>query len=682
MTHFVPSRISRLIKDRPAHVLTCVWLTLLWIILVLPTIFLNELFTLDVANIFNVASHFSERLNWILSPYTLTGRYVPAYWLYHCLLYAVFGFNVQGYYAVLAVIFLLGSLIAGTLLAILTRHAWIGILFGIAFYLSSPNVETIYTLCKSEPFVFLLLAGILLLFHKGSAEGKPLSKGKLGAMMAAFLCSMWFKETSVTMLAFPIAGLAVVQFLRRRGILPAGEATAQLRRYGSLLSVLMLGFALSKLPFLLFHRPAITALRVYTAFSLTWRIVSDNLLFYLEQQPDVTVLGLIATLFVAAIVKRVLDENEKLDERDVKDLAFVVSFVTMAWAYSGVFLIWRWPMAYYVYMPAILFRIAAGYGLYMAFRLNLFNRSVRAGACVAYSLLLVYAAVFLWYAGSIQVRYSRVYSNALREYVKVSHPGDSLTFESYPFYSEQVESTRVLLPLVFRAKRELYGIADVLDPGVVTPEMRELMGITDADLAANEKHFPKLDDYVIVMTGNDLATWQIRGAAPYYSEGSFLRRDGGYDMQPIAGERSYFPSAFINIWDFGIDFRQTYVGYELYRITAGPRFTWAGRYPDGWMGRRARLTLYPKYVANALVRVSTSRYNRNNRVRVYRNDTLVETAPLPEGEERVFKLQPDGEAAPSVFRFEVEKYFVPRKLHLNKDERELGAIIRLEPFAP
>jgi hypothetical protein len=239
------------------------------------------------------------------------------------------------------------------------------------------------------------------------------------------------------------------------------------------------------------------------------------------------------------------------------------------------------------------------------------------------------------------------------------------------------------LDLVFQENRRVYGIGDLIDPAVVTPEIKQLLPIeaSEAELANNEKNWPKKNDYVLAITGNELATWQVRGVGPYYSDGSFLQRDGSYDMQEVAGERSYFRSAFINIWTFGLEFGQTYAGYELYRVIGGPRFTWLGRYPDGWMGRRARLTLYPEYVANALVHVATSRYNPRNSVSVFQDDVLIDKAALSEGNEHTFKLKPVSKDVPTVFRFEVERTFVPQKLRLSKDKRELGAFVRLEPFA-
>jgi hypothetical protein len=235
---------------------------------------------------------------------------------------------------------------------------------------------------------------------------------------------------------------------------------------------------------------------------------------------------------------------------------------------------------------------------------------------------------------------------------------------------------------VFDEYRRLYGIADILDPSVVTPEIKQLLSLSDAAVASNEKNLPKKDDYVLAMTGNELATWHVRGVTPYYSDGSFMNKDGAYRMQELAEATAYFPSVFLNLWTYKLDVRHVYAGYKLYRVIEGPRFTWMGRFPDGWIGKRGRLILYPRYTENALVHVSTSRYTPENSVSVYQDDVFLEKVPLTEGHEHTFKLQATGKDAPTVFRFEIERTFVPKELRLNMDKRELGAFVRLEPFAP
>jgi hypothetical protein len=235
---------------------------------------------------------------------------------------------------------------------------------------------------------------------------------------------------------------------------------------------------------------------------------------------------------------------------------------------------------------------------------------------------------------------------------------------------------------VFHRERRVYGIADVVDPAVVTPEMRSLLAVSLDSLLANEKNIPKKDDYVVAMTGDELGTWQVRGVAPFYSDGSVLQKDGGYDMRLLADQRVYCPELFVNVWTYWPTARSTYLGYKIYRVISGPRFTWFGKYPDGWVGKQSRLTLYPKYVANALLHMSTSKYNPHNSVVLFRDDVAVERVVLSEGKEHTFNLRTSTEGAPTVYRFEVEDTFVPKKLHVNNDSRELGALVRLEPFAP
>jgi hypothetical protein len=682
MRRFPPARVTAFVKDRPTLVITCASISLLWIILVLPSVFLNELFTLDVGGVFNLAAHFHERLNWILSPYTGSGRYFPLYWLYNTALCSLFGFDIRGHFFALAVIFLLSALLTGVLFTNLVRDIRIALLFSLALFISSPNVESLYAFGKAEPAVYLLVSLILLLFHRGVTNPKALSPPACVAVAIAFTCSLFFKETSIALFAVPVAGI-LGTFVLNHSKCPTHRNTSPFRSYAPMLLCLGFGFALSKLPYLLFafakaagHAPA-----SYTAFSLTPKLIADNVVFYFTQQPDVTILGIVATFFVALIIRNALSSASKLDDKATADLIFVTSLLVMAWAYLSVFLFWRWSMAYYLYLPAFIFRIVAGYGVYTIFRLDLCARRVRIGSCVVICLVFFHAAVYLWYAAASQVTYSELYSDALRQYVKLSHDGDSLVFESYPFYSEQVVNTAQLLDDVFHETRRLYGIADLVDPAVVTPEMRQLLSISDEALANNEKNFPRKDDYVIDITGNELATWQVRGVAPYYREGSFLLKDGSYDMEMVAGRRAYFPSAYINLWNSHLGFAQTYVGYEIYRVVRGPRFTWLGRYPDGWMGRRARLTLFPEYVDHALVHISTSRYNPINSVSVFENDVLIDKMALSEGKEHTFKLRPVSTDAPTVFRFDVARTFVPQKLHLNKDKRELGAFVRLEPMA-
>ena len=671
--------VAAFMTSRRVPLLASLAVVVQWIVFVLPPAFLGSLFTLDVGGIFNIAAHFPENIDWILSPYTGSGRYFPLYWLYHVMLSYVFGFDIRGYYVVLAIVFLLSALLTVLLFLRIVRNLTLAVLFSSAIFLSSPNVESVYAIGKAEPFVYLLIAAILLIFYSAIRKNQPLSAGRCATTAALFAASLWFKETAIAMIVFAATGIVATTLMSlHAGLVRA--IPAERKNYMRLLTSLAAGYALAKVPYLLVHSAHGSTAAAYTTFSFTWKILADNALFYLTEQPDVTILGAVATILIVYVAARAVSPHTKFDDRQRSDALFVASLVVMAWSYFAIFLFWRWSMAYYLYLPAILWRFAAGYGLYIAFRFAVCGRAVRIASCVALSLSLLHAAVYVWYAAASQVTFSRVYTEAITKYVRLSGAEDSLVFESYPFYAEQVTNTAQLIRNGFRETRRVYGIADLIDPAVVVPEMRGLLSVTDADLAANEAKYPKETDYVIAMTGDELATWQVRGVSPYYSEGSQLQRDGSYDMEQVAEGRAYFPAAFLNIWTLRPDVRQAYVGYQIYKVRIGPRFVWLGRFPDGWIARSARLKLYPQHVSKALAHISTSPYTPGNNLRVFQDDVLVAEAVLSKGSEYSIALTSTARDGPTTFRFEVDQTFSPKRLGLSKDRRELGARLRLEVF--
>ncbi len=339
-------------------------------------------------------------------------------------------------------------------------------------------------------------------------------------------------------------------------------------------------------------------------------------------------------------------------------------------------------MGYYLFLPAILFRVATCYGLYFVIQHNSIRRPARWAFGATIAVLLVQAAANCWYVSASQISYSRAYTAAIREYVTLSHDGDSLIFESFPFYAEQVTGSDQIMRTVFHENRRVNGIGELVNPALITRAMRELLSVSDADLRANQNNWPKKNDYVIAFTGNMLGHWQIRGVSPFYSDGSDLQKDGGYDMDTLAEARQYFPAAYISVWTHWPDFRPTYAGYKIYRVVSGPRFTWLGKYPDGWIGKRAELTTFPQFVSRMSINVSTSKYNPDNIMTVFKDGVVVDRRLLLEGKEQTIELEAGHGDKPTVFAFEVTKTFTPTRLHLNNDARDLGVLIRFEPMGP
>ncbi len=652
-------------------------------VLVLPSAFLSKFFTLDVGGMLAQGAEFPKNLHSILSPFNGSGRYYPLYWLYHVSLYSIFHADVRGYYLVQCAGFLFATGLWAKMFAKMAAPREAAAVCLLLLF-SSPNAEVLYTIGKAEPLLYLFCSIVLFLFYFTGT----FSVSRYCAICSMFLCGLWSKETAIVLFPFCATGIILAQLLGRRKF-QGGDGNPIRFRYLCLTAALGLGGLISRIPYLIFAHDGGSNGTAYMNYSLSWRLFVGNMRFYITQQPDVTGFGILATLFLVVVFRRVIwPASGATDEKALFDFTFAASLLAMAWSYMAILIIFRWGMGYYSFLPGMVFRFAAGYGFFILWKQKVCQPKFFARSAAFASLLLAFSMIYLWYVASSQIIYSQVYTTALRDYLNRSRNGDSLIFESYPFYSEQVGNTKALFGSVFHQKRRVYGIADVVDPAVVTPAMRSLLAVSDLSLAANEQNIPKKDDYVVTLTGDELGTWQIRGVGPFYSDGSVLQSDGGYDMTLLADHRVYWPQLFVNVWTYRPAFRWTYMGYKIYRVESGPRFVWFGRFPDGWIGKQARLVLYPEYVSNAVVHLSTSKYNSPNSVVLFRNDVPVDRAVLSVGKESTFHLSANTSSAaehdaPTVFRFEVEKIFVPRRYHLgNDDRRKLGAFVRLEPFAP
>jgi hypothetical protein len=665
--------VAKFFRRCPPHILA---LLLLFFLLVLPCAFINTYFTLDVGGILAQTAMFPKTLHAMLSPFNGSGRYYPVYWFYQVLLYNLFHLDLTGHYIIQTILFLFAAALLTKPIAQMTGPGTVT-LFGVSVLLSSANAETLYTIGKAEPLLFLFFSILLLLFY----YGRSFSPARFGATALMFLLGLWSKETAIVLFPFCVAGIVIGHLVSRHEGFGAVGRSAR-TRYTQLMFSVGFGWAISRIPYFIFANDGGSGARTYLTYRITPHLIGQNMLFYLTQQPDVVGFGILATVFVALLFNRVMRaEAGTVTERTVTFLILAASVVAMSWSYMGILFVFRWPMAYYPFIPSILFRFVTAYGLFALCRTESCRTRFLRTCRILIGAFLVYGSVYLWYTVSSQAAYSQVYTRCLREYLKLTHKDDLLVFESFPFYSEQVGNTTALFHTVFGEERRVHGIADVVNPAVVTPEMMSLLNVSAEALRANEANIPRKDDYVVAMTGDKLATWQIRGIAPWYCDGAVLQRDGSYEMRLVSEYRIYWPGLFVNVWTHRPDAMRSYVGYKMYRVLSDPRFVWFGKYPDGWIGKQARLTLYPQYVGSALVHVSTSHFNPHNSIALYRDGVELEKVALSEGKEHTFDLSVSPGSTPTVFRFEVERTFVPKDLGLNDDKRELGVFVRLEPVA-
>ncbi|MDQ7989770.1 MAG: hypothetical protein REI09_09085 [Candidatus Dactylopiibacterium sp.] len=641
-------------------------------VLLLPSAYFGHWFPLDMPALLKVGRDFDSWFEWIVNPNNGSGRYVPVYWLYYCLNYYLFGLHLSWIYLLMAGVFL-GTVALWFWAA---RHA-IGnaraaFFLSLAIIVGSPVAENIYTIGKPEPLACFFVTVLLALFFCWRASGKAETIAKFSCLASLFVLALWSKETSLALLSFVATGLLVAAGLRPWF---REYASGLLREYGLLGAVLAVGFLVSRLPYYLF--PKSTSNPSYVNYEITLGMIKENLEFYLIQQPDVFLIGILSGLLMWIAARRMWREGNPASEQ-IRAFVFVLSLLALGWAFYLALLIWRWPMAYYMLFPSILFKFSAVYACCYVFR----SRRLLGWKGVAYGAFLVscvYGLLCFYYVASSQVQYSAVYTEAIDEYVKKSSPGESLVIESYPFYAEQIGGTKGVVAFAGKPDREIFGLADVLDPAQVDkPELLELLKVTQADLKRNYDNFPRKNDFVLVFTGRKIGTWFLRGVTPYYSEDSILKRSGAYEMELVAENSKTALAFFISLWDNKPKYEQSSVGYKLYQAKEDqPRFVWHGLYPDGWVGKEASVSIKPSYASGVRARLSIPAFSLPGVVTIYRDGKVFRKVEFHSADETVVDLADYADRVHE-FRFVVDKTVSPFSLELNKDKRQLGFRVALD----
>ena len=648
----------------------------LWAVFSLPSIMLSQWFPLDLAKIFEIGKNFQNFLPGIISPYNGTGRYFPFYWLYNSFEFYLFGTNVAPYYLVQSIVFLGAALLMAVTLHKVTGSLRLAGLLLIAIYFSTPVAENLNTLGKMEIVQFFLMMCIILAFCLGHVTGQY-KWGITGFLVFAstfFILSIWTKETSIALFGFCMTGIVLSIFLGLLGKIK--DFSVLTKDYLYLLLALIVSLCISKAPYVIFTSSTKTA--SYTNYAITPQLVRENLSFYLHQQPDVIIFGVLALVLMFSAGRKLFFNGSTTDRFKARGYILVMSLLAMAWAFYLALLVWRWPMSYYMLLPALMFKLCTMYGIYMIYLLSPARRMLRFVTYGAMALSLIYATFYIYYITSSQIAYSRIYTEALQKYV--SQPGQkkTLIIESYPFYAEQITATAELLKIVTGSSFHIEGIADVLDP-VVTNNVNiyKLYNITRSQIEENKKNLPKQGDYLLAITGNKLATWFLRGVTPYYNEDSLLRRQGAYNMDLVAEREITLPALYQNVQTSKFEVGETSIGYKLYRILDNePKFSWKGRYPDGWVGKKSTLWINSNYRKPVVIRISAPGFPLPNSVRISKDGHLIKELKVTDANEIVLPLS-DIVQGHAKFQFEIKKVFVPRSIMLNQDKRELGLRIEL-----
>ena len=662
-------RRSALRRAEIAAVATC---ASIWLLFTIPVVSRSALFPLDLPRVFDIGTHLPQWINWILSPYNGSGRYFPVYWFYWCLQVKWFGFDARPYLALQSTWFAIAAVLSALLVYRASRSRLAALLTFAGIYLSSPIAENLSTVGKAEPLSYLFIICLLTIFQRNRFTG---SRAILAGVSCAVLFSLaiWTKETALVLMGFAASGAVMATGIRKIGWWQSHPPAT--RPWILLLMALGLGLAISRLPYLLCEPTQTGA--YYTDFELTKALIADNLIYYLTQLPDVLITGLLAVFLLALALRRRIRGLAPSREEEAGNFVFMASICAMGWGYWIPMQFWRWPMAYYMLLPAIAFKVSLVYAIWLQIHDHaLVARAPRRLLLAALTLSTAYGAAFVYYVTASQLTYSRIFTEALAS-VRQFHSGQQrLIVESYPFFAEQIGGLQSLINQEALSIR-VSGIGELIDPVVLNPAMMKLLNVTDEAVEANVSNAPSRDDLLLTFTGSALGHFSLRGVTPYFMPDSFMKRERMIDLEEIAGDQVRMYAPFVHEWDHLPRFGEVWLGYKLYRVREEmPRFLWSGRFPDGWVGPHSTLRVNPNFGKPVTLSISAPAYVLPVQVTIRQDGQIVRVVDLKDTNVQVIELAPTPRASTQI-TLDIPKTFSGRDVALNRDRRKLSARVTL-----
>jgi hypothetical protein len=484
------------------------------------------------------------------------GRFVPCHFFHNLAAYEIFGRDLYGHYLIQGLMFLFTLLMVYYITKRSTGSAAAGLLSAFLVVTASPVMENMYTFGKPDPKVlFYLVLATYLFVHTARSrpvQNKPAVWLCRLAIAGALAIAMLTKEPALVFFIFGLAGLLA---FRLPGV-QAGETGMPGRNNYALFAALAgLLAALARGAYYAL-KPA-NSTDMYVSYAVTPSLVTSNLKFYIFQQPDVIVLFLLGGLVILLLYK-------KRDVLKAGSFAFISASFMIGAAFLCVQLVWRWPLGYYLLIPAAFLTLAVVIGAYTL--RNMSGGRATAGVVILLAVLLrLYTIPYSCFIANAQRAQDRVYNEAVDKYMELGRPGERLLVEQWQFYGEPVIETNLLIREIFGDKDfQVYGISDIAEDALISPEDLKLYDVKSApDRAAR---LPRDNDFILVFTANVPSKWILRGVSPYvHVTGSALKAKG-FDLEKVAGREIKWRGIEIGLPSLIPRAYKYSTGYELYKV--------------------------------------------------------------------------------------------------------------------
>jgi hypothetical protein len=600
----------------------------------------------------------------------VSGRYVPAYNLLNALLFKIFKYELYGFYFIQSLFVLASMALVYYLAKNMTGSVSSGIFAVFLATTASPVAENVYTLGKSEPIILFCLLFQLAVFTAVIQSPKDRQRGMRIAAHVLILLTLFVaaltKETAGVYIVFAFTGLLLAMFMTKKD---RADNEGVVKNYFTLLSMNVCAVIAARLLFYVLKHP--DSIDSYTSYSITYDLFVDNLRYYVKQQPDVLILGIVSAILLPWLLLR-------RDKIPMKVLLFTSALFAQGTAYVVGLLLWRWPMGYYLFIPSTLFSLTAVTTLSLITR----NIQLRKIGAVLMAVILatgVYGIIEFWYLANAQKAQDMMYTEAILEYVKRASPGERLLVEDWTFFEEPVSQSNILVrKILSKDALAVEGIQDVIYGTEIPENIKILYGVTDKAIQDKLSRAPRPNDYVLAFSGSRSARWALRGVAPYLNTNDSFYASNYQVQKIIEDEVAWYGVQFAG---FSAPSLQRYTSkYQLVQIKeSSPPPVWERRWIDGLMGRKATCYVWVAEKNKIIFRGHASEHIVPASLTITHAGKTIKTvrfaSPGPFSIDVTGHLRPSQEWAR--LDLEIDKTYNLHTMNISPDGRDIGIRITL-----
>lgn len=533
--------------------------------IILPTLLMNDLSLIDDGENILFSQAMKEQ-GFFASFRTFgdSGRFFPAYFWYHSLVYTVFGFSPKAYYMAHAFVLLATCFMIFKISHFTTGSLTCASLSIPLLLLSSTFSENFYALGKAECLCILYLSLALWIFMKkqASPSSEPFYAVLIQASSITFLLTLCFltKESTliVPFLAFLIWGGEFLFVKFKKASTPLKGPSVLL--FGSIPAVIIFWVLRSYYKIPSIHQGQYTQ-QMNLSFFKFWQIFLGHVM----KSPDTFIEALLLLVIVALSFIRC----SKVNRWEIP-LKQMVVLSLLGFGFLGVYLFWPRAETYFFWISHFFFTLALTLGLAMVrgtFTQNRFRRGLKISI---FSFLIAILVLSRGLGGIIAqnqarslVNWNRVNGDFLRFLSAHLPHGSWIVFWNYDFPHELIFESELQLHHLFNRKDlHIVGLAGGL-------EKRSFLF--------------QSGDYLVVNFGQ-FSPWLVTFRGPiYYPKGivqAFLT-NMSYLLHPV----NEIGSRWCLFNPIRLSFSPFVSGWEIFEIEKPGPVRNCDLFVDGWMGK-------------------------------------------------------------------------------------------------